>query len=128
MGLRIVPMKPILGLSSSDRRASFREQVSERLMGLGGRHVVFVRYGANHSFHDEWVYNAADVDASRITWCRAVGPTEDVEVTRYYKDRQMWVVDVDRGVVQVSRYQPGAEPLGRESQGWVLQSQPRREK
>jgi spermidine synthase len=45
-----------------------------------------------------------------------MGSTDDVEVTRYYKDRQMWVVDVDRDVVQLSRYQPGAEPLGRESQ------------
>jgi hypothetical protein len=128
MGLRIGPMKPILGLSSSDRQTGFREQVSERLMGLGGRHVVFVRYGANHSFHDEWVYNAADIDASWIVWCRAMGPADDVEVTRYYKDRQMWVVDVDRDVVQVSRYQPGAEPPGRELQEWVLESQPRREK
>jgi hypothetical protein len=80
------------------------------------------------TFHDEWVYNAADVDASWIVWCRAVGPTDDVEVTRYYKDRQMWVVDVDRDVVQVSRYQPGAEPPGGESQDWILESQPRRRK
>jgi hypothetical protein len=128
MGLQIVPMEPILGLSSSARQVGFREQISERLMGLGGRHVVFVRYGANHSFHDEWVYNAADVDASRIVWCRAMGSTDDVEVTRYYKDRQMWVVNVDSDAARVSRYQPVTKPPGRESQGWVLENQSQREK
>jgi len=86
--------------------SAFREQVSARLRSLGGRHVVFVRYGAGHSFHDEWVYNAADIDASPIVWCRTMGPTDDSEVTRYYKDRQAWMVDVD-GTVRVSRYQPG---------------------
>jgi hypothetical protein len=123
MGLRMVPMEPILGLSSSDRRAGFREQVSERLMGLGGRHVVFVRYGANRGFHDEWVYNAADIDASQIVWCRAMGPTDDVEVTHYYKDRQMWVVEVDGDAVRVSHYQPGMELAGSELQAWVLERQ-----
>jgi len=71
--------------------------------------VVFVRYGADHSFHDEWVYNAADVDASPIVWCRAMGPVDDSEVTRYYKDRQTWVADVDGVAVQLSRYQPRGE-------------------
>jgi hypothetical protein len=133
-GCMMGPMRPTLDLSPNAHLAGFREQISERLMGLGGRHVVFVRYGANHSFHDEWVYNAADVDASRIVWCRAMGPTDDVEVTRYYKDRQMWVVDVDRDAVRVSRYQLGlqpgvsTEPPGSESHIWVLESQSRREK
>jgi hypothetical protein len=68
-----------------------------------------VRYGPNHTFYDEWVYNAADIDASPIVWCREMGPTDDGEVTRYYKDRQMWVADVDRGLVRLSRYQPPRE-------------------
>jgi hypothetical protein len=109
MGLRMAPLRSILGLGISARLAAFREPASARLMGLGGRHVVFVRYGPNHTFYDEWVYNAADIDASPIVWCREMGPTDDGEVTRYYKDRQMWVADVDRGLVRLSRYQPPRE-------------------
>jgi hypothetical protein len=109
MVLRIVPLQSILGLGSSARLDAFREPTAERLMGMGGRHVVFVRYGADHSFEDEWVYNAADIDASPIVWCRAMGPTDDSEVTRYYKGRQAWLVDVDGGAVRVSRYQPQRE-------------------
>jgi hypothetical protein len=107
MRLRIVPPRAILGLSHNTRQGDLRVQVSDRLMRFGGRHVVFIRYGANHIFHDEWVYNAADVDASPIVWCRASDPTDDNEVTRYYKGRHFWVANVDRDTVRVSRYQPG---------------------
>jgi hypothetical protein len=134
MGLRTVPLRTILGLSPNTPQAGFRVQVSDRLMRFGGRHVVFVHYGANHSFHDEWVYNAADVDASPIVWCRASDPVDETEVTGYYKDRRFWVANVDRDTVRVSRYQPGlqlsilTESPGKESQGWVLEKEPRRRK
>jgi hypothetical protein len=71
-----------------------RTQIAANLGALGGRHVVFVRYGPNHTFHDEWVYNAANIDSSRIVWCRWMG-SQDAEVIHYYRDRKFWIVDVD---------------------------------
>jgi hypothetical protein len=127
MGLRIVPSRAILGLSRNTRQAGLRVRVSDRLMRFGGRHVVFVRYGANHSFHDEWVYNPADVDAAPIVWCRAIDTTDDTEVMRYYKDRHFWVANVDKDTVRLSRYQPGLQPTispespGGDSRDWVLE-------
>jgi hypothetical protein len=83
-------------------------------MSMGGRHVVLVRYGPHHSFHDEWVYNGANIDSSPIVWCRWMGPSEDAEVFQYYKDRQFWTVDVDSGSVatQVSRHKENREYEG----------------
>jgi hypothetical protein len=113
-------------LGHDTRLYSLRGQVSDRLMRLPGRHVVFVRYGGKHSFHDEWVYNAADVDASRIVWCRAIDRTEDSEVTRYYEDRSFWLADVDADTARLSSYQPGPTPGGttphlqEPSQEWIL--------
>jgi hypothetical protein len=133
-GLRIVPLKAILGVSHSTPQAGLRVQVSDRLMRFGGRHVVFVRYGADHTFRDEWVYNAADVDASPIVWCRASDRIDETEVTGYYKDRQFWVATVDNDTVRVSRYQPAlqlsisTESLGGESRDWILEREPRRKK
>ena len=83
-----------------------RKELSSRLGVLGGRHVVFVRYGPGHSFHDEWVYNAADVDAADIVWCRALGAAEDAAVMRYYEGRQAWLATVDGNDVRVFRYEP----------------------
>jgi hypothetical protein len=72
--------------------------------------VVFVRYEANHSFHDEWVYNAADVDAAPIVWCRAENAADALEVTRYYRGRNFWIAEVGADGVRVSRYQQGMSP------------------
>ncbi|PWT84682.1 MAG: hypothetical protein C5B56_15215 [Proteobacteria bacterium] len=90
-----------------------RHEVLTRLLKSGGRHVVFVRYGSDHSIHDEWVYNAANIDASPVIWCRTFGDAVDDEVTRYYPGRQAWLVDVSAGGARVARYQPGAslEPM-----------------
>ena len=105
MGLRIVSFKAVLGRVPLPP-PRFRKQISERLLRLGGRHVVFVKYGAHHDFQDEWVYNTADVDGSPIVWCRAMGPDDDSEVARYYAGRSTWMVEVDPGNAQVFSYQP----------------------
>ena len=105
----------VLGLFSRGRTLAFstqssamlRGQVASRLIHSGGRHVIFVRYGADHSFHDEWVYNAANIDGSAIVWCRATTPPDEAEVVRYYSDRMFWVASVSPHRVRVSRYRPG---------------------
>jgi hypothetical protein len=97
---------------------------------LGGRHVVFVRYGANHSIHDEWVYNAANIDGAPVVWCRATDSADEAEVTHYYKGRRFWIANVDSDGARLSHYesaefQPGVvpRPPGNESQEWVWKGQ-----
>jgi hypothetical protein len=129
MGLRDVSPKEILGLSHNTRQPNLRVQVSEKLRSLGGRHVVFIKYGADHRFHDEWVYNAADVDAAPIVWCRASGPTEALDVICYYRGRQFWTASVGKSRVRLSRYIPGLTPglAGAGAEGeredWVFERQ-----
>jgi len=81
-----------------------RQPVVKQLAAIPGRHVVFVRYGPTHSFLSEWVYNTADIDASRIVWARSMGPADDAEVARYYKDRQTWIADVEANSVRLAPY------------------------
>jgi hypothetical protein len=76
----------------------------ERLDALGGRHLVFVRYEPGHSFHDEWVYNAATIDDAPIVWCREMGEATDRDVVRYYGDRTVWLATVDDRGARVYRY------------------------
>lgn len=98
------------GWDTSAPRVRLRTRVWEHLAALGGRHVVFVRYSPNHSFHDEWVYNAADVDSSRIVWCRSLGPAEDREAARYYESRRKWLVTVGGGAARLQSYDPEQAP------------------
>jgi len=92
--------------------ASARQQVVAQLTRRGGQHVVFVRYGEDHSFHDEWVYNRASIDASPVVWCREISVDADREVVRYYPGRETWLADVGQDGVRLSRYDPVHEGQG----------------
>jgi hypothetical protein len=61
-------------------------------------------------FQDEWVYNAADIDAARVVWARDLGTTENEKLRRYYPDRTVWRLEPDARPPKLSRY--GAEPQG----------------
>lgn len=86
-----------------------RASVEENLLRKGGQHLVLVRYEPGHSFHDEWVYNAADVDRATIVWCRSIDPAADAEAVRYFSGRQVWLASVGKNSVRLSPYGSGGE-------------------
>jgi hypothetical protein len=73
--------------------ADQRAEIVMNLRAIPGEHLVLVRYGANHNPHQEWVYNDADIDASRIVWARAMDAESDNGLIRYFADRQVWLLE-----------------------------------
>ena len=71
-----------------------RAEFVKRLGADGGRHLVIVRYGQEHWPVSEWVYNDADIDASKIVWAREMNPSDDRDLIDYFKDRKIWLLDV----------------------------------
>lgn len=71
-----------------------RAEIQKRLEQTPGKHLVIVRYGPHHNFWREWVYNAADIDGSKIVWARDMGE-ENAELLRYFSARQVWMVTVE---------------------------------
>jgi hypothetical protein len=78
-------------------------------------HLVFVRYQPTHvksadsadvqrSKVDEWVYNDADIDSSKVIWARDMGEIANEELIRYYSGRQLWLVDADQMPPTLGRY------------------------
>ncbi len=72
-----------------------RDRLAAQLLADGGKHLVIVRYGMNHSLHDEWVYNAADIDRAPVVWARDMGDESNRELLRYFGDRTPWLLVVD---------------------------------
>ena len=72
-----------------------RAKVIAALDSRPGAHLVFVRYAPDHSVHDEWVYNRANIDKSRIVWAREMTPERDEPLMRYYPDREAWLLEAD---------------------------------
>jgi hypothetical protein len=64
-----------------------------------GRDLVLVRYAPSHSPNSEWVFNAADIDASPIVFARAISPDEDQSLIDYFDDRHVWLLTVEAGNV-----------------------------
>ncbi len=76
-----------------------RAAITSQLEKIPGNHLVMVRYKSNHEPIDEWVYNDANLDSSRIIWASDLDPASNLELMRFYSDRDAWLVepDVDHG-------------------------------
>ncbi len=86
-----------------------RAEVLRTLKSAPGKQLVIVRYAPNHNPHREWVYNAADIDASRIIWVREI-PGQDISpLLRYYQGRTVWLLEADQSPPQLEPY-PDAHP------------------
>ena len=81
-----------------------RSAIMARLESLPEPQIVLVRYGAEHKPLSEWVYNGADVDHAKVIWARDMGPAQNEELLRYYKDRQVWLLDADENPPELNRY------------------------
>jgi hypothetical protein len=85
-----------------------RASIVERLNREPGNHLVFVRYASDHNVHNEWVFNAADIDSSRIVWAREMGADLDRPLVQYFADRRVWLLQPDdRPSPDLRRYQEG---------------------
>jgi hypothetical protein len=81
-----------------------RNAIVRELQDMPGKQLVIVHYGASHIPHIEWVYNRADIDASKIVWARDMGASQNQELLLYFKDRGAWRVNADDPAVQLEPY------------------------
>ena len=90
-----------------DARAYIAEWLSRR----PGKHLVVVRYRPSHEVNQEWVYNGADIDGSKIAWAREVSPESDGELLKYFHDREVWLLEADVYPQRVVKYPIPADTL-----------------
>jgi hypothetical protein len=87
-----------------DNFGSARAQVEARLKQLPGGQLAVVRYRPTHEPLDEWVYNDADIDGSKLIWAREMDTSDNVELLNYYHGRNVWLIEPDETPVRVSPY------------------------
>ena len=80
-----------------------RARVLNELEQTPGLHVVIVRYGPEHVVDDEWVYNRADIDRAKVVWARDMGQAGNDELTHYFSNRQIWLLQPDVAPEEVTR-------------------------
>jgi hypothetical protein len=83
---------------NKERSTTWQNQRAELLKKLkqqDGRHLVIVSYGNRHSYHDEWVYNEADIDGAKVVFARAMNSKQDCQLAEYFKSHRIWSLEVD---------------------------------
>ena len=73
-----------------------RASIEAKLQAMPGKHLILVRYADNHSMHEEWVYNPADMEKSKVIWANVMNWKSDMEMRNYFRGRQAWIVEPDR--------------------------------
>lgn len=99
--LQVFPVKALThGVNYS---ATLRGEVGRQVSLFDGRHVIVTRYAADHVFHDEWVFNGAEIDAAQIVWARYIDEEALGELTEHYRGRCFWLAEVGGGQVRLRR-------------------------
>lgn len=81
-----------------------RTGVEERLERFPGKQLAIVRYAPEHDPVWEWVYNAPDIDGSKVIWAREMDSSNNAELIAHYKDRHVWLVEPDAMPAKLSPY------------------------
>jgi hypothetical protein len=81
-----------------------RAEVERNLESMPGQQLAIVHYAPGHSPIDEWVYNAADIDGSRVIWAREMDAPSNRELLHYYRGRNAWLVEPDATPPRITPY------------------------
>lgn len=81
-----------------------RPRIAARMENLPGRQLLLVRYGPQHDPRENWVFDSADIDGSKVVWANDMGPQQNLELIAYFKGRKVWLVEPDTVPVKISDY------------------------
>jgi len=87
-----------------DHFGTERARVAAEMDQKQGDQLILVRYSGQHNPLNEWVYNAPDIDHSKVVWAREMSSTDNLELLHYYPARTVWVVEADRLPAVISPY------------------------
>ncbi len=84
-----------------------RNDIKRELLSKPGKHLVIVHYAEDHPPIDEWVFNDADIDGSRVVWARDMGTESNAELIRYFHERRVWTIKPDQPRPVLAAYSAG---------------------
>jgi hypothetical protein len=88
-----------------DRPLQFeRARLQAQLERLPGEHVVIVHSPASYGGSVDWIYNRPDIDLAKVIWARDMGTDRNQELVTYFRNRHIWYIDQDDGVMRLQAY------------------------
>jgi hypothetical protein len=94
-----------------DHFGTERAGIEAKLEALPGKQLVIVHDSGTRDPLDQWVYNAADIDASKVVWAREMDATNNRDLMHYYADRHVWWINMDTEPATVSPYEGSEQQI-----------------
>jgi hypothetical protein len=82
----------------------YRAIFAAQLDRLPGRHLVVVRYSPRHNVLQEWVYNSAGIDNSKVVWAREIPGYDLRPLLSCFKGRRVWLAEPDASPPRLTPY------------------------
>jgi hypothetical protein len=76
--------------------------IAERIRNTPGKHLVVIHY-PEAAFPEEWVFNEANIDDSKVVWARSMGELRDNRLKAYFNNRQIWDVHFEEDANKKAR-------------------------
>lgn len=81
-----------------------RARLQAQLERLPGDHVVIVHSPPSYGGAQDWIYNRPDIDHAKVIWARDMGADKNQELVLYFRNRHIWYVNQDDGVMRLQAY------------------------
>jgi hypothetical protein len=72
-----------------------RQRIISDLERTSDFHLVIVHYSKTHDANHEWVFNRADIDASKVVWAREIPGLDLHPLVNYFHARKIWILEAD---------------------------------
>ncbi|MBI4854303.1 MAG: hypothetical protein HY819_21090 [Acidobacteria bacterium] len=83
-----------------------REELVSKLSEGDDRYLILVKYLPDRNGHNEWVYNLADIDSTKVIWARSMSAEKDCQLAKYFSDRKIRVIEIGSQPNPIKRSYP----------------------
>jgi hypothetical protein len=87
-----------------------RAAIAEKLSQTPGKHLILVRYEEGYNVHNDWVFNGAEIDGTKVLWARETNARQNEKLFTYFKDRQIWLIEPEKDNTELIPYPLAATP------------------
>lgn len=107
LGLKVQPWPSsnwALSWYGPENYGTERGHIESELQKLPGPQLIFVRESNKRDPNETWVYNAPEIDASKVVWAWEMDAADNRELMQYYPDRKAWLVDMNTEPASLTPY------------------------
>lgn len=84
------------------RAAFFKSEFENVVEKLPGKYIAVVSYDESYNYHDEMIYNKADIENSKIIWAHDLGAEKNKALLNYYNNRKVLVIKISGSTFEVN--------------------------